>query len=84
VINNWRRHGEHTRRGTAGWQVDAFSTAPSFDGFKDIDVREIRWQEDYELLPTWRPRSWLLAEGWKKVGSIRSTDTPGPRPAASR
>jgi hypothetical protein len=79
VLNNWRRHGESQRRFAAGWRIDPFSSAPSFDGFKDADARGVEWPETYRALPVCRPRTWLLSVGWKKHGLLRSTEVPGPK-----
>lgn len=80
VLNNWRRHGEHKARYAAAWSVDPFSTAPSFVGFKDIDASSIAWPKTYRPLPTAAARTWLLKEGWREHGLLRSTETPGPLP----
>ena len=79
VLNNWRRHGESQKRMSTGWRIDPFSSAPSFDGWRDIDVRDVRWPRTYVPLPVWEPRTWLLREGWRRHGLIRSTEVPGPR-----
>jgi REP element-mobilizing transposase RayT len=79
VINNWRRHRESTLKVAADWRVDPFSSAPSFDGFRDIDARSIVWPERYVPLPVWEPRTWLLTTAWKKYGLIRHNEVPGPR-----
>lgn len=78
VLNNWRRHGESRLRIATGWRIDPFSSAPSFDGFKDLDATAIEWPDTYRRLPVWAPRTWLLSTGWKKHGLIRSTEVPGP------
>jgi REP element-mobilizing transposase RayT len=79
VLNNWRRHGENRKAYVDGWRVDPFSSAPSFDGFKDLNARELTWPETYVRLPVWDARTWLLTTGWKKFGLLRSTEVPGPR-----
>jgi putative transposase len=79
VINNWLRHGEGQKRVAAGWRIDPFSSAPSFDGFKNLDARTVEWPETYQPLPVCRPRSWLLSEGWKIHGLLRSNEVPGPK-----
>ena len=84
VINNWRRHGESQLKLATGWRVDPFSSAPSFDGFSDIDARVIKWPERYVPLPVWEPKAWLLTTGWKKHGLIRHNEVPGPRWKPSR
>lgn len=87
VVNNWRRHGE-SQTITAyknKWRVDPFSSAPSFDGFRDLDVTTLEWPETYQPLPVWKPRTWLLSTGWKKYGLLKTTEVPGPawKPRAS-
>ncbi|HUS30764.1 MAG TPA: hypothetical protein VMZ53_19775, partial [Kofleriaceae bacterium] len=79
VLNNWRRHGESTRRLSDGWRVDPFSSAPSFDGWRDVEALEQTWPHSYVPLPVWKPRTWLLSEGWRRYGLIKSTEVPGPR-----
>ena len=79
VLNNWRRHGESTKRMSSGWRVDPFSSGPSFDGWRDVEAREQTWRETYVPLPVWKPRTWLLSEGWRRYGLIKSTEVPGPR-----
>lgn len=77
VMNNWRRHGE-SQRSSAGWRIDPYSSAPSFDGFKDLDVRTIEWPDTYKPLPVWKPKTWLLSTGWRRHGLVRTTEVPGP------
>ena len=86
VLNNWRRHGENKAKVARGWAIDPFSTAPSFDGFKDLDARAVDWGENYLRLPVFTPRTWLLSTGWKMHGLIRSTEVPGKpwKPTAER
>jgi REP element-mobilizing transposase RayT len=79
VLNNWRRHGESTKRGASEWRVDPYSSGPSFDGWRDVEAREKTWPETYVPLPVWKPRTWLLTEGWRRYGLIKSTEVPGPR-----
>jgi putative transposase len=79
VLNNWRRHGESQKRLSSGWRIDPFSSAPSFDGWRDVEAREATWPETYVPLPVWQPRTWLLRDGWRRYGLIRSTEVPGPR-----
>ena len=73
VLNNWRRHGEHQYKFAADWQVDPFSSAPSFHGFKDIDARSITWPERYVPLPVWAPRTWLFQRAGRSMGSSATT-----------
>ncbi len=79
VINNWRRHGESQLRIASGWRIDPFSSAPSFDGFKNLDAGAIEWPATYTPLPVWKARTWLLSTGWRKHGLLRTNEVPGPR-----
>jgi putative transposase len=84
VLNNWRKHGESELRFASGWKVDPFSSAPSFDGFGDVDARALQWSERYVPLPVCEPRTWLLAAGWKTHGLISATEVPGSRARTKR
>jgi len=72
VLNNWRKHREHDFE--PNWQIDPFSSASSFDGWRE-DVEA--WPETYQPLPVWKPKVWLLSEGWKLYGLISTKETPG-------
>jgi REP element-mobilizing transposase RayT len=77
VLNNWRRHG--VDRG-ATVRVDHFSTGYFFHGWKERGPIE-HVPDGYELLPSARPRTWLLKDGWKRGGgAISLYERPGPRP----
>ena len=76
VLNNWRKHDEHEDQHLRGWSVDLFSSAPSFDGWSDVDRRAIVLPRDYEPLLVSRPTTWLLRDGWRQHGLISSTHVP--------
>jgi REP element-mobilizing transposase RayT len=81
VVNNWRRHGENRERHAKGWKIDPFSSAPSFDGFRDVEPSVLswpEWPEPYQPLSVCRPRTWLLGQGWRKHGLLTSSEVPGP------
>lgn len=84
VLNNWRRHGESQKRLSTGWRIDPFSSGPSFDGWQDLDVRGAELPATYVPLPVWEPRTWLLREGWRRYGLIKTTEVPGPRWKATK
>src|SRR6476619_2404084 len=67
VLNNWRRHRADAR---APWRIDPYSSGDRFDG----------WDHGYapraEPLPTVRPTSWLLTDGWKRAGPIELDEIP--------
>jgi REP element-mobilizing transposase RayT len=72
VLNNWRKHRENEFE--PNWEIDPFSSASSFDGWREpLDP----WPETYEPLPVWKPKVWLLTEGWKLYGLISTRETPG-------
>jgi REP element-mobilizing transposase RayT len=79
VLNNWRKHREDRANVARGWTVDLFSTAPSFEGWRDWDASMLDVPETYNPLPVWKPRTWLLCEGWRKHGLIATTEVPGKR-----
>ncbi len=76
VLNNWRKHREALVREYA---VDPFSTATQFDGWRDL--HETGFPASYEPLPVWRPKTWLLSEGWRLYGLVATTERPGKREA---
>ncbi len=72
VLNNWRRHREPLVREYA---VDPFSTAVHFDGWRDL--HDSAFPPSYEPLPVWKPKTWLLSEGWRLYGLVSTTERPG-------
>jgi REP element-mobilizing transposase RayT len=81
VLNNWRKHREDRAAFARGWRIDPFSTAWAFEGWKELEDSPTLWRlrETYQPMPAWRPRSWLLREGWRRHGLIRTTEVPGTR-----
>jgi REP element-mobilizing transposase RayT len=74
VLNNWRRHREDvTTPGAENAVVDPYSTAASFDGWRDLD--EV---PTWERLPSAEPRTWLLRVGWRRHGLLGVREVPGP------
>ena len=81
VLNNWRHHRED--RGWVGrtWETDPFSTAWLFPWWKErAHEHTLRLPPPgYESLIVWRPKTWLLREGWRMHGSwLGLRDVPGP------
>lgn len=78
VLNNWKKHNEHERPSCANWEVDYYSTAPSFTGWRtplDPDCsHDFGWE--YELLPGAEPRHFFLRAGWRRAGSIAVDTVP--------
>lgn len=85
VLNNWRKHREDRAPAARDlkWRVDPFSSAISFDGWRDLDVATSElFPASYEPLPVWEPRTWLLKTGWRKHGLIGPTEVPSSKETA--
>jgi len=79
VLNNWRRHGRDRGMETMFWDVDYYSSGPTFDGWKELDASPFLYRtSEYPRLSVSRPRTWLLAKGWRKAGTISMREVPGP------
>jgi REP element-mobilizing transposase RayT len=81
VLNNWRHHGEHRAPNARTWKIDPFSSGDSFDGWRELEDSPVLWKtrDSYKSLPVWRPKTWLLREGWRMYGLIGATEIPGPK-----
>jgi REP-associated tyrosine transposase len=82
VLGNWRRHGEDREGLPSTWLVDPFSTAILFPDWQELQDQLWMWpiRETYDPLVVFRPRTWLLSEGWKRARRpISARDVPGPR-----
>jgi REP element-mobilizing transposase RayT len=75
VLNNFRKHGEDRAQPMREWQVDWFSSGAMFPGWTEYGDDEVflwRGPPSYEPLLVFRPQTWLLAEGWKKISATIS------------
>jgi REP element-mobilizing transposase RayT len=74
VMNNWRKHEEDRVAPMRDWRIDWFSSAAMFPDGTEYGDEGILWRgpPTYEPLQVFRPRTWLLREGWKKYGSTIS------------
>ena len=73
VVNNFRKHG-HVTIGTGAF--DYYSSAQHFDGWSEPLF------DSFEEPGPWteaKPRTWLLAIGWKRHGLIHPEEIPGAR-----
>jgi putative transposase len=86
VIKNQRRHARARGQVYGTWWVDPCSSGDRFTGWEGIETT----LPDDDL-PIGRPRSWLLREGWMRVGGAKGgsapvrrrlsvSQVPGPRP----
>jgi REP element-mobilizing transposase RayT len=82
VLNNWRRHREDKADVARAWMVDPFSSGIQFTGWKELEHEQWMWEKraTYKELWVWLPKTWLLREGWKRHGLIRTDEVPGPPP----
>jgi REP element-mobilizing transposase RayT len=72
VLSNFRKHEEDLVAPMSEWRVDWFSTGamfPDWAEYGDDEWALWRGPPTYEPLLVFRPRTWLLAEGWKKAGA---------------
>jgi len=68
VLNNFRKHeGQRGRRLPPSF-VDPLSTALAFDG----------WKRQTPIPSSWKtkPRTWLLAKGWRRGGLLSEDAVP--------
>jgi hypothetical protein len=78
VMNNWRKHEEDRAAPMSSWKIDWFSTAAMFPGWAEYGDEAFLWRgpPTYDPLVVYQPRTWLLREGWKKVGPISCSEVP--------
>lgn len=77
VLNNWRHHGENPEALRRPWIVDPFSSAATFDGWKESEGRRLIVASGYDGPMVWWPKTWLLNEGWRNRGLISIYFVPG-------
>ncbi len=73
VLLQERRHAAGRRRALTT-TLDRCSSAPGFDGFKNVAPRAGPWSETVVEAGTW-----LLATGWRRHGAIDPREIPGAR-----
>src|ERR1044071_5622024 len=81
VMSNWRKREEDRVAPMSSWTIDWFSSAVMFPGWAEYGDEPFLWRgpETYDQLIVCQPRTWLLREGWRKVGSISCHDVPSRR-----
>jgi hypothetical protein len=82
VLCNFRKHGEDQQGLAATWLVDPFSSGGQFGDWQELEDKDWMWslRETYDPLIVFRPRSWLLREGYKRGGGLISAhEIPGRR-----
>jgi REP element-mobilizing transposase RayT len=80
VLSNWRRH-EEDRGELAQARIDPFSSAIGFPDWAERADKAFLWRgpEGYDPLIVYQAKTWLLREGWKKVGVISYHEVPASR-----
>jgi REP element-mobilizing transposase RayT len=76
VLANWRKHGEDRDGQARSWIVDPFSTAILFADWAERGGKPWPIRDGYEPLVVQPAGTWLLREGWKRVGAISVWDVP--------
>jgi REP element-mobilizing transposase RayT len=81
VMNNVRKHREDQVGPATTWKIDWFSSAIMFPGWAEYGDEAFLWRgpPTYDPLVVYQPTTWLLREGWKKVGSISCREVPSRR-----
>jgi REP element-mobilizing transposase RayT len=72
TLLNFRKHGE----AKASQRLDPYSSAFALPDWAPDGLIPLR---DVNVLPVALPRTWLLAEGWRRAGPISPWTRPGPR-----
>jgi REP element-mobilizing transposase RayT len=80
ALGNWRHHGEDRAPFARTWMVDPFSSGAVFTDWKELAHEPVLWplRPTYYPLLVWRPRTWLLARGWREHHPLISVyEVPG-------
>jgi len=75
VLNNWRKHGEHSRGQATRWTLDPYSTAMAFYGWKEQPPHS-RAPETYQRMGVMAPETWLLYAAWRSQPPISVHEIP--------
>jgi REP element-mobilizing transposase RayT len=80
VLNNFRHHREDQASFARTWRVDPYSTGVMFSDWKELEGSPWLYHLPPKYLPllVWRPRTWLLAKGWRRFHPLISVrEVPG-------
>jgi REP element-mobilizing transposase RayT len=80
ILGNWRHHGEDRVGLPSTWLVDPFSSAILFSDWQELEGQPWMWpiRDGYDPPMVRRPQTWLLREGWKRIGDpISARTVPG-------
>jgi hypothetical protein len=73
VLQNTRRHETTEDEIVDPYWIDPCSSGPWFDGWRSLPDG---FERPDETAPTAPPRTWLLAEGWRRYGLMRVDEVP--------
>ncbi len=78
VLSNFRKHHEDQSERTRTWEIDWFSSGAVFPDWHEYGDQAflMPYPRNYDPPLVYRPRTWLLREGWKKSGSISYREVP--------
>ena len=81
VLNNGASTAKTSTAFASTWLVDPFSTAILFPDWMERRDEPWLWpiRDTYDPLVVFRPKTWVLREGWKKAGTISYREVPGQR-----
>jgi len=83
ILNNYRKHREDRVAPMSAWRIDWFSSAAMFPDWQEYgDEEGFLWRgpPSYEPLQVRAAQTWLLREGWKKLGAtISCRDVPSAK-----
>jgi REP element-mobilizing transposase RayT len=68
-------HRKHFGGGRADDSLDAFSSAPWFDGWHTPPRSAARLRKEHRAPPVVAPQVWLLERGWKRAGPLLAAVT---------
>jgi REP element-mobilizing transposase RayT len=80
ILNNWRHHKLDDGLESSQWDVDYYSSGPSFAHWKELSdpTFELDMPPKYKPLPIARPETWLLRKGFERGGPpISMYEVPG-------
>jgi len=68
VLNNYRHHREDQSPFARTWRVDPYSSGVAFPDWAELADSPCLYPLPSKYLPllVWRPRTWLLAKGWRQ------------------
>jgi hypothetical protein len=78
VLLNTRRHTADGRKLSGHAEIDRASSGRWFDGWRSIGSSGPKAASPPARPPVARPRTWLLAIGWRRHGLLDPADVPGP------